>query len=90
MNNLDQARQLVAGLATEDKYWKPGDEDLICVESTDKPEHFVFSVAGTFHTDNGCVLFRGGQPDAYFHDEETGEPCPVCGWKPEEDEDEDW
>jgi len=82
MNNNEIAFRTVVKVAGEDEYWEPGDECLVAVEDTDDPEKFTFSVAGMV-TDRGCVIVRDGKADVYYHDDETGETCQVCGWRRE-------
>jgi hypothetical protein len=74
------AWEAVKEILSEDEYWQYDDAKRIIVEPTKNPDRFTFTVTG-FGVDRGCVEFRDGKPDVWFHDEDTMRKCQVCGWK---------
>ncbi len=79
--NRKIARELLIRIASQDEIWEPGDERLVTVEPTDNPSLFTFAIA-RFVSEYGCVTFRSGQPEVWFHRAEI-ERCVVCGWMPD-------
>jgi hypothetical protein len=78
VSNEELAKAAVIKIASEDEYWRPGDERLVTVEAVSYG-HFKFSVAG-MHTDYGCVRIQDGKADVFYHDDETMVSCEVCTW----------
>jgi len=78
--NRKVARQLLISIASHE-FGEPGDERLVTVEPTDNPSLFTFAIAH-FSSEYGCVTFRNGPPEVWFHRDEI-ERCVVCGWSPD-------
>ena len=79
--NRKVARQLLISIASQDEFGEPGDERLVTVAPTDNPSLFTFAMAH-FSSEYGCVTFRNGPPEVWFHRDEI-ERCVVCGWSPD-------
>jgi hypothetical protein len=80
-DNREIARQLLISIASHDEFWEPGDERLVTVAPTGNPSLFTFAIA-SFVSEYGCVTFRDGPPEVWFHRDEI-ERCVVCGWMPD-------